>query len=262
MVETLRLSPVIRLPQNKTLTLEKVRPPAKSLNLHAEAEATDIGKIAIVFGPANAAINEKTIVDAADEAKAKKYDHLLIAAFAINPKTRSNIEKIKDLYSEANHTLNASYIEINNDVNIGDLLKNQRTSEIFSICGLPDIALIKGKIEDKEQTYTVKLRGLDIFDPINSQTESKAGDDVPCWMLDTDYDGQCFRAGQVFFPRTSAWDNIKKAVHGEFDDSVWEKLASDESEPFVMGNNQQIAVKVIDDRGNELLRIKQQSEVE
>ena len=38
-------------------------------------------------------------------------------------------------------------------------------------------------------------------------------------------------------------------------------LAGDTSEPFVMGENKQIAVKVIDDRGNELMVTKKQEEV-
>ena len=81
------------------------------------------------------------------------------------------------------------------------------------------------------------------------------GDDVPCWMLDTNYDGQCFRAGQVFLPRTAAWDKIHKAVKADFDDTVWEHLRGAVSAPFVAG--EQIAVKVIDDRGNELMVVKQ-----
>ena len=79
-------------------------------------------------------------------------------------------------------------------------------------------------------------------------------------MLDTDYDGQCFRAGQVFFPRTDAWKNIKRTIQTEFEDSVWDRLKSDTSEPFVMGDNRQIAVKVIDDRGNELMVVKKEEE--
>ena len=80
------------------------------------------------------------------------------------------------------------------------------------------------------------------------------GDNVPCWMLDTDYDGQCFRAGQVFFPRTSAWDKIHRTIKTDFDDAVWECLRGAVSAPFVAG--EQVAVKVLDDRGNELLVVK------
>ena len=33
---------------------------------------------------------------------------------------------------------------------------------------------------------------------------------MPCWMLDSDYNNLCFRATQVFFPRTGAWESLKK----------------------------------------------------
>jgi len=38
--------------------------------------------------------------------------------------------------------------------------------------------------------------------------------------------------------------------------SVWEYLAGTTSAPFEAGEHQQVAVKIIDDRGNELLVIK------
>jgi len=61
---------------------------------------------------------------------------------------------------------------------------------------------------------------------------------------------------QAFFPRTSAWDNLRKALKTDFDDSVWAHLAGSTSAPFVAGDSTEIAVKVIDDRGNELLVVK------
>jgi adenine-specific DNA-methyltransferase len=79
---------------------------------------------------------------------------------------------------------------------------------------------------------------------------------VPAWFLDTDYNGLCFHVCQAFFPRTGAWEGLKKALKGDFDDSVWDHLAGTTSAPFEPGERGQIAVKVIDDRGNELLVVK------
>jgi adenine-specific DNA-methyltransferase len=75
-------------------------------------------------------------------------------------------------------------------------------------------------------------------------------------MLDADYNGLCFRASQVFFPRTAAWNDLRKALKGDYDDTVWDHLAGTRSAPFESGDEKQIAVKVIDDRGNELLVVK------
>ena len=61
---------------------------------------------------------------------------------------------------------------------------------------------------------------------------------------------------QAFSPRTSAWDSLKKALRGTYDDTVWDHLAGTISAPFEAGEHRQIAVKVIDDRGNELMVVK------
>ena len=86
-------------------------------------------------------------------------------------------------------------------------------------------------------------------------TESVGGESVPCWMLDTDYDRLCFYATQVFFPKTSAWDNLQRSLKAKFDESVWSHLAGTVSEPFALGERRRVAVKVIDERGNELMRV-------
>ena len=51
-------------------------------------------------------------------------------------------------------------------------------------------------------------------------------------------------------------EGLKKALKGDFDDSVWDHLAGTTSAAFEPGERGQIAVKVIDDRGNELLVVK------
>ena len=87
-------------------------------------------------------------------------------------------------------------------------------------------------------------------------TDHRPGNDVPAWLLDTDYNDLCFHASQAFFPRTGAWENLKKALKGDYDETVWDHLAGTTSAPFEAGEQKQIAVKVIDDRGNELLVVK------
>ena len=70
------------------------------------------------------------------------------------------------------------------------------------------------------------------------------------------YNGMVFMATQVFFPKTGAWENLQKSLKGQFSDSVWEHLAGTVSEPFVLGDKKRIAVKAIDERGNELMVVK------
>jgi adenine-specific DNA-methyltransferase len=146
----------------------------------------------------------------------------------------------------------ATYVKATPDLMMGDLLKNMRSSQIFSVCGLPEIDVRPAG----GGQFEVELLGLDVFDPVTMEVEHRRGDDVPAWLLDTDYNNLCFHVCQAFFPRTSAWDNLKKAFKGIYDDSVWDHLAGTTSTPFEPGEHWQIAVKVIDDRGNELLVVK------
>jgi adenine-specific DNA-methyltransferase len=108
----------------------------------------------------------------------------------------------------------------------------------------------------KEGKVQVELLGLDVFDPVTMELDDRPGSDVPCWLLDTDYNDLCFHVSQAFFPRTSAWDNLRKSLKGEFDESVWDHLSGTKSAPFEPGEHRKVAVKVIDDRGNELLVVK------
>lgn len=281
MLEVLRKSPVLRLEGNRTVTLKNIRPPAKSLSLSAEAlvdatahgqkptptdaiqEAAEKSRLALpmstkpvcfVFGPENGAVSERLVSEAAKEAEAKNYTHLYVLGFAIQPNARQLVDTCELVYGTP-----ATYVQATPDLMMGDLLKNMRSSQIFSVCGLPEVAIRRFK-NGGEQQYQAELLGLDVFNPVTMENDHRSGDDVPAWLLDTDYNGMCFHVSQAFFPRTSAWENLKKALSGEYDESVWEHLAGTTSAPFEGGEHGQVAVKVIDDRGNELLVVKKLSE--
>jgi adenine-specific DNA-methyltransferase len=255
MIEVLRRSPVLHLPKGQTVTLANIRPPAKSLSLSAEGVAIngEPKAVAFVFGPENGAISEKLVHSALQEVQLKSYTHLYVIGFAIQPHAREFIEKSTEM-----GLVPATYVQATPDLMMGDLLKNMRSSQIFSVCGLPEVTVHPAKPEKKSdvQRFEVELIGLDTFDPTTMDTDHRPGNDVPCWMLDADYNGLCFRASQVFFPRTAAWNDLKKALKGDYDDTVWDHLAGTRSAPFEAGEQKQIAVKVIDDRGNELLVVK------
>lgn len=255
MIEILRRSPVLHLGGGKTVELGNIRPPAKSLSLSAEGVALngEPKPVAFVFGPENGAISEKLVHSALQEAQLKSYTHLYVVGFAIQPHARGMIDKSADM-----GLVPATYVQATPDLMMGDLLKHMRSSQIFSVCGLPEITIHTAKpvSAGAPSRYEVELIGLDTFDPTTMGTEHVRGDDVPCWMLDADYNGLCFRASQVFFPRTAAWDSLRKALKGDYEESVWDHLAGARSAPFEAGEQKQVAVKVIDDRGNELLVVK------
>lgn len=256
MLEVLRKSERLQLPGNKQLLLDNVRSLSSSdyEYLHAEAtEKSDTDKrIAIVFGAESGAISSELVFNAASEAHFMRFDALYFFGFAIQAKARELLEDRKKM------RIPCTYVAVTPDVVMSDLLKTSKASEIFSITGLPDIAFFKtgDKTPAKEALYQVKLLGLDIFTPHNCATESIEAHNLPCWMLDTDYNGMSFIARQVFFPKTAAWDNLQKSLKGRFADSVWEHLAGTTSEAFRLGERRRIAVKVIDERGNELMVVR------
>lgn len=259
MIEVLRQSKTLRLPGNKSLEFDRVRPLGTEYeHLHAEAFEQNGAerRIAVMFGPQDGAIDSGIVLEAAREAWFAKFDALYFFGFAIQAKARELIENRGKL------KLPCTYVSVTPDVVMSDLLKTSKSSEVFSITGLPDLKLrpTGDNSPDGSQLYEVELLGLDIFRPQDLETESIEADNLPCWMLDTDYNGMAFVARQVFFPKTSAWDNLQKSLKAKFDTSVWDHLAGTTSEPFVLGQNQRIAVKVIDDRGNELMVVREASE--
>jgi adenine-specific DNA-methyltransferase len=101
----------------------------------------------------------------------------------------------------------ATYIQATPDLMMGDLLKNMRSSQIFSVCGLPGIKVHPvGAHGHAPLQYQVDLLGLDVFDPVTMDTLHRTGDDVPAWFLDTNYNGLCFHVSQAFFPRNNRPD--------------------------------------------------------
>jgi adenine-specific DNA-methyltransferase len=282
MIGVLRASPVLHLTNGRALRLAGVREPAQALTLSAEAmEMTDaldsaIGEadaasgglalegggagqpVALLFGPENGALTEALVRAAHDEAsmKSRGYRHLYVIGFAIEPRARDYIEHAAQL------GVAATYVQATPDVLMGDLLKNMRSSQIFSVCGLPDVSLLKADVPDDEkhlktEWWQVRLDGLDVFDPASQQVDHRSGNDVPAWLLDTNYNGMVFHVCQAFFPRTAAWDGLKRSLKAEFDEGVWAHLAGDLSAPFPTGSHGRVAVKVIDDRGNELMVVKE-----
>jgi adenine-specific DNA-methyltransferase len=96
--------------------------------------------VALVFGPENGAVSERLIQEAAKEASLKNYTHVYVIGFAIQPNARQLIENCDAVVG-----IPATYIQVTPDLMMGDLLKNMRSSQIFSVCGLPE------KIQDERR---------------------------------------------------------------------------------------------------------------
>jgi adenine-specific DNA-methyltransferase len=259
MFEILRRSPLLIIGKHEE-RFENVRRPTRAVDIHALGDQefpAGAGEVAFVFGPLNGPVTEGMILRARRECYQKNIKHLYVIGFAIQDAASKMVAQSTD-----DGSVPVSYVAARPDIVMGDLLKTRKTDQMFVVTGRPDVKLMKLKKKgpDGKPLYRVELQGLDTFDPVNMDIEHKDGSDVPAWFLDTDYNEMCFWVSQAFFPKTGAWDNIKKALKGEYNESVFGHLAGTTSEAFSPGENERIAVKAVDARGNELLVVVPLSE--
>ncbi len=217
--------------------------------IHAEAEAPQNGKalrVAISFGPRYGPLPAYQVDEAIPTARYNGYDLLLFAGFSFDPEAQSRVQRIPTT------GLQVQFVNVSTDVLVGDLLKTNRASQVFTAFGQPDVRVQA----QPDGTYVVKLLGVDIYDPVKGEVQSAPGDRVAAWFLDTDYDGATFHICQAFFPGDAdAWDKLQRALRVHIPEEVFERMHGTESFPCQAGEHRRIAVKVIDFRGNEVTRV-------
>ena len=99
------------------------------------------------------------------------------------------------------------------------------------------------------------MEGVDIYDPVSNTIVSESANGVAAWFLDSDYDGRTFCISQAFFPDSNAWDRLKRALKSVVDAEAFSAFSGTRSLPFPPGRHARAAVKVIDPRGNEVMKI-------
>lgn len=248
MIELLRAEGVT-FAGGKVLHIGNLRPISSSGFLHAEGETSQEGgnaRIAISFGPRFGPVGTRQVDEAMRSAYRMGCDLLIFAGFAFEPEAQTMITK------NPLPKLSVHFANISPDVIVGDLLKPARKNQLFAVIGHPDI-----RIGNQGSSIVVELLGLDIYDPQTGEVHSSSGSEIPAWFLDEDYDGFTFRVCQAFFPKEATkvnpWDRLENALRGTIDKERIETFRGLKSLPFTPGNEQRIAVKVIDPRGNELM---------
>lgn len=250
-LESLRGASVLTLAGGERVEVRRVRAVGHSGLLHAEADVVSGGDTtlaAFFVGPDEAPVTEGLVWDVAQEAERRGYGVLYLIGFALEDAASRVLYRDVPVLP-----LPVVYVQASADLLRGDV-RTTAGIPVLSVIGAPDIQVTRVPAAGGGPAlYRVELLGLDVFDPMAGSARHGAGADVPCWMLDSNYDERAFRATQVFFPRTHARAHVRRALGGGFDDRLWERLGSTVSAPFAAGAHHRIAVKVIDDRGNELL---------
>lgn len=253
----------VRFPNNKEMHFSRLeRVTGTDSGLHAEGRWTPKGieedtdpdgraAVCVGFGPQYGPVTAKQVEDLVRSANRRGYDDLVIAGFSFDGPAQAVIE-------EAQHPkLRVHMANIRPDVNPGmaGLLKEQPGSQLFTVFGQPRTSVAG---PDDEGNYKVKMEGVDIYNPVDNSITPTGADKVAAWFLDGDYDGWTFCITQAFFPDRSAWDKLSRALNGPggvIDEERFAALSGTVSLPFPAGPNKTVAIKIIDPRGNEVMKV-------
>ena len=119
------------------------------------------------------------------------------------------------------------------------------------VFGEPDVD-IRATGDDVE----VEVRGVDVYDPTTGAIRNSSTDDIACWLIDTDYNGESFFVRHAYFSGADEpYDKLKRALRAEIDEAAWSSLYRAVSRAFDKPASGKIAVKVINHYGDELLKV-------
>ena len=238
------------------IEFSRVEPLSGTTYLQAEAETKeDTPRRAVIcFADETKPMDSRMVALALTEAEDLRPTPKLIifAAFQFDP------EAAKDIDSTKWGGVTCLKVQMNTDLMTEDLKKKRSSNQSFWLIGQPDVELIqieKGKDKGK---YKVKVNGFDYYDVKKGTVESGNSGRIAMWMLDTNYDGMSIEPMQVFFPlggKKDGWAKLAKTLKAEIDQDLIEQYAGTESLPFVIDGGTMVAVKIIDDRGIESLKV-------
>lgn len=250
MIRTLRKNGVKQARKADKIDFTSVEPYAGGRYLAAEAwgVAPENGKAkryAVAFGPEFGSVTRLDMKNAAREAMEGGFDVLLYCAFNYE----AYVEEGSDTQMGRLKVLQA---RMNSDLHMSTDLKDTGSGNPFVIFGEPDFTVA----HTEDDLFTVTIRGVNVYDPKTDTVRDDDADAIDCWMLDTDYTGEAFFARQVYFPGgTDVYRAIKQFLKNDIDEEEWESVAQTTSRPFPRPRSGQIAVKVINHFGDEVMKV-------
>jgi len=261
----------IRGKKGQYILFSRVEPLPGTRWLHADAETkpNDKGadkvkdpegiygkpqRVVISFGPEHAPLEQKQVELAIEEAQTlvPKPKIIVFAAFQFDP------EAAKDIDETDWPGVMLLKVQMNADLLTEDLKKKRASNESFWLIGQPDIVLKKIKDGNDKGKYRVEVMGFDYYNTKTGTIESGGNEKIAMWLLDTDYDGRSLLPRQVFFPmagENEGWARLARNLKAEIDEELIEAYRGTVSLPFEPGKNKRVAIKIVDDRGIESLRI-------
>jgi adenine-specific DNA-methyltransferase len=216
--------------------------------------------VGITVGPQYGTVGPSFIKDAAREAnKAGELDLLCVLGFAFDPAV---LGKDDDYVASDEGFANVAaerrlgrvpvlLVRMNADLVMGEELKKTGAGNLFTVFGEPDI-----DIEKDGNELRVILRGVDVYDPNTGELRPNDTSQIALWMIDTNYNEESFFVRHCYF--TGGGDplkRLKQALKADIDEEAWASLKLTESRPFAKPETGKIAVKVINDYGDEVMKV-------
>lgn len=216
-------------------------------------------RVGVSIGPQYGTVAPSFVKNAAREAsKDKDLDLLCILAFAFDPQVLNTDED----YVAADESFDVAgkrslgripvlLVRMNADLLMGEQLKKTSTGNLFTVFGEPDIA-----IKEENDEIVIELLGVDVYDPTTGEVRSDQTDKVALWMIDTDYDEESFFVRHCYFTGgQDPYKRLKRALKADIDEEAWATLYQTVSRPFPKPSTGKIAVKVINDYGDEVVKV-------
>ncbi len=248
-LDNLKKAGVQNTRKDERLAFDRLDPYAGTW-LHATGECTDaVGKtrrVAVSIGPEHGTVSPQQVKEAAKEAvQGIDFDMLIVCGFAFDPHVAEEVKR----YGK----LTVLPTKMNPDLAMGDeLLKKTGAGNLFMVFGEPDMDIKK----QKNGQLVATIKGVDVYDPTTGQIRSASTDDIACWFIDTNYNGESFFVHHAYFTGAEApYDKLKQALQAEIDEVAWSSLYKTVSRPFDKPETGKFAVKVINHYGDEVLKV-------
>ncbi len=213
-------------------------------------------RIVVSFGPEHAPLEQKQVEQAWEEARTlvPRPKIIIFAAFQFDPEAAKDVDEMKPELAG----MQFLKVQMNADMLTDDLKKNRSSNESFWLIGQPDVAMRRIQRGPDRDKWEVEVHGFDYYNTKTGGIESGSESQIAVWMLDTDYDGRSLYPRQVFFPMAGdneGWARLSKNLKAEIDEELIEAYRGTVSLPFEPGEYKRIAVKIVDDRGIESLKV-------
>jgi adenine-specific DNA-methyltransferase len=217
--------------------------------------------VAVSVGPDSGTVGREHIAEAAKEAvRDARADLLLVCAFAFDAgageQASTETQRDQTFSIDGERTvgrLRVLNVRINIDLMMDEELKNTGVGNLFTVFGEPDISLE----ELDNGLMRASIHGLDIYDPNKGTLRSTNPEEIACWFIDSNYNGDAFFVRHAYFTGgdIDPFHALKNALKAEINAEAWEALYRTTSTPFPRPVTGKIAIKAINHFGDEAMKV-------